>query len=47
MVAMVGHPELQTLRRWHLVTRDAQRLYAQFGFVPLDAPERHMMRRRR
>jgi GNAT superfamily N-acetyltransferase len=47
MVAIVGHRELQTLRRWHLVTRDAQKLYAQFGFVPLDTPERHMMRRRR
>ncbi|HEY0159208.1 MAG TPA: GNAT family N-acetyltransferase [Thermoanaerobaculia bacterium] len=44
MAAIVAHPGLQGLRRWHLVTRDAQGLYAQFGFVPLDAPERHMMR---
>jgi GNAT superfamily N-acetyltransferase len=44
MAAIEAHPELQGLRRWHLVTRDAQGLYAQFGFVPLDAPERHMMR---
>lgn len=47
MHAIVTHPRLQTLRRWHLVTRDAQGLYAQFGFEPLDVPERHMMRRSR
>jgi GNAT superfamily N-acetyltransferase len=47
MAAIVAHPELQGLRRWHLVTRDAQGLYAQFGFEPLDTPERHMMRLRR
>ncbi len=46
MQAIVSDPRLQELRRWHLVTRDAQGLYAQFGFTPLDAPERHMMRRR-
>ena len=40
--AVMHHPELQGLRRWHLVTRDAHGLYAQFGFAPLDAPERHM-----
>lgn len=42
MQAVREHPELQALRRWHLVTRDAHGLYAQFGFAPLDAPERHM-----
>lgn len=42
MRAVREHPELQSLRRWHLVTRDAHGLYAQFGFAPLDAPERHM-----
>lgn len=46
MQAIVTHPRLQGLRRWHLVTRDAHGLYAQFGFEPLDAPERHMMRLR-
>jgi GNAT superfamily N-acetyltransferase len=45
MTAITDHPKLQDLRRWSLVTRDAQALYAQFGFTPLDAPERHMMRR--
>ncbi len=40
--AVMTHPELRGLRRWHLVTRDAHGLYAQFGFASLDAPERHM-----
>ena len=43
MDALVNHRELRGLRRWHLVTRDAQPLYSQFGFTPLDVPERHMM----
>ena len=42
MAAVMAHPGLQGLRRWMLVTRDAHGLYAQFGFAPLDAPERHM-----
>ena len=42
MRAIRQHPDLQTLRRWHLVTRDAHALYAQFGFAPLESPERHM-----
>ena len=42
MEAVVAHPALQPLRRWHLVTRDAHALYAQFGFAPLESPERHM-----
>jgi GNAT superfamily N-acetyltransferase len=36
------HPRLQHLRRQHLVTQDAHRLYAQFGFTPLASPDRHM-----
>lgn len=47
MAAIVAHPRLQGLRRWHLVTRDAHGLYEQFGFEALDAPERHMMKLRR
>ncbi len=42
MQAVMTHPELQGLRRWHLSTRDAHGLYAQFGFAPLDWPDRHM-----
>ena len=44
LTAIAGHPSLQGLRRWHLVTRDAHALYAQFGFAPVAAPERHMER---
>ena len=36
---IVGHQELQGLRRWILATRDAHRLYATFGFTPLKRPE--------
>lgn len=42
MEAVTQHPELQGLRRWLLITRDAQGLYAKFGFTPLSAPERFM-----
>ena len=37
-----SHPDLQGLRRWSLATRDAHGLYSQFGFTPLQMPERHM-----
>ncbi len=40
---MLAHPDLQDVRRWHLVTRDAQGLYAQFAFVEPPAG-RHMER---
>ncbi|HEX2683854.1 MAG TPA: GNAT family N-acetyltransferase [Ferruginibacter sp.] len=39
---IMHHPELQGLRRWMLATKDAHGLYAQFGFLPLDKPERIM-----
>jgi GNAT superfamily N-acetyltransferase len=42
MSAIRSHPELQSLRRWSLVTSDAQGLYRQFGFHELAHPERHM-----
>lgn len=41
---VVGHPELQGLRRWMLLTRDAQGLYQKVGFVPSRTPERLMER---
>jgi GNAT superfamily N-acetyltransferase len=44
MEAVHAHPELQGLRRWALVTKDAQGLYAQFGWTPVTRPERHMER---
>src|SRR5258708_21922770 len=42
MESILQHPELQGLRRWSLVTRDAHRLYSEFGFQALKSPERHM-----
>lgn len=40
--AVLAHPRLQGLRRFVLGTRDAHRLYTQFGFKPLAYPERFM-----
>lgn len=42
MSVIVAHPELQSLRRFSLATRDAQGFYLPFGFVRLAHPERHM-----
>jgi len=33
MRELMTHPDLQGLRRWGLVTRDAHRLYEKFGFA--------------
>ena len=41
---MTTHPELQGLRRWMLMTRDAHGLYAKAGFSPSKTPERLMER---
>lgn len=42
MNAVIAHPQLQGLRRFVLGTRDAHGLYAQYGFTPLNAPDRWM-----
>lgn len=42
MKYIMEYPDLQDLRRWSLVTRDAHSLYSQFGFTALKSPERHM-----
>ena len=42
MQAVIGHPDLQGLRRMLLATRDAHGLYTRFGFKPLAAPDRMM-----
>lgn len=42
MDAVVAHPDLQSLRRFMLATRDAHALYAQYGFTPIDKPEAYM-----
>lgn len=42
MECVMAHPALQGLRRFGLVTRNAQGLYSQFGFRELADPGRHM-----
>ncbi|HTO87317.1 MAG TPA: GNAT family N-acetyltransferase [Thermoanaerobaculia bacterium] len=42
MEVIMGHPQLQNLRRWMLATRDAHGLYEQFGFRSPSNPERLM-----
>jgi GNAT superfamily N-acetyltransferase len=42
METVCSHPDLQGLRRFVLVTRDAHGLYEKFGFAPLEAPTRYM-----
>lgn len=45
MIALaMRHPRLQGLRRWNLVTKGAQAVYAHVGFKPVAYPERHMER---
>ena len=42
MREVMSHPELQGLRRFGLVTRDAHGLYEKLGFAPLADPVGHM-----
>eukprot|EP01133_Synstelium_polycarpum_P010088 gene10088-11764_t len=42
MSLMLFHKDLQGLRRYMLATRDAHGLYAQYGFEPLENPDRLM-----
>ncbi len=42
MACIKAHPDLQSLRRWALATRDAHGLYKQFGFTELKSPQRWM-----
>jgi ribosomal protein S18 acetylase RimI-like enzyme len=42
MEHVMAHPDLQGLRRFSLVTRDAHELYRPFGFTEVKSPERHM-----
>lgn len=44
MEAIEAHPDLQGLRRWTLVTRDAHDLYATYGFRGLANPAGYMER---
>jgi N-acetylglutamate synthase-like GNAT family acetyltransferase len=40
--AVKAHKDLQGIRRFMLVTRDAHGLYKQYGFALLSNPDRHM-----
>lgn len=40
--ATLAHPDLQQLRRFNLVTRDAHGLYARHGFSAIAHPDRYM-----
>lgn len=42
MECIMAHPDLQGLRRWCLLTRDAHGLYKQFGFTELSDSSRWM-----
>ncbi|MBI2684961.1 MAG: GNAT family N-acetyltransferase [Acidobacteria bacterium] len=42
MESVMTHPDLQGLRRFFLVTRDAHGLYEQFGFARATHPDRAM-----
>ena len=42
MDVIKGHPDLQGLRRWILMTRDAHGLYRKFGFREIADPSRCM-----
>jgi GNAT superfamily N-acetyltransferase len=42
MRELMTHPDLQGLRRFGLVTRDAHRLYEKLGFTALANPPGHM-----
>ncbi|MFS0491276.1 GNAT family N-acetyltransferase [Leadbetterella byssophila] len=42
MDTILGHPELQGLRRWILLTNTAEWLYEKYGFVKVPHPEWYM-----
>jgi len=44
VATVLAHPELQGLRRWLLVTRDAHRLYQKLGFDAVADPSMFLTR---
>jgi GNAT superfamily N-acetyltransferase len=42
VACVLGHPELQGLRRWALATADAHGLYERFGFGPAPQAGMHL-----
>lgn len=43
--ALIAHPDLQTLRRWCLATKDAHPVYTPLGFSPVPADRWMELRR--
>jgi predicted GNAT family acetyltransferase len=43
IAALKAHPQLQTIQRWALFTKDAQALYEQFGWRQYPHPDRLMV----
>jgi GNAT superfamily N-acetyltransferase len=41
---LLSCPELRSVRKWMLTTRDAHRFYTKFGFVPIEQPERFLQK---
>ena len=44
---ILNHEDLKGLKRWHLITDDAQGLYKQLGFVVPGDPFKHMEKRKK
>ena len=42
METILAHPDLQGIRRWNLVTRDAHELYRRVGFRDVAKPGNYM-----
>lgn len=42
--SILAHPDLQGLRRFCLMTRDAHGLYQKYGFTPMPDPTRYLER---
>jgi GNAT superfamily N-acetyltransferase len=40
---ILAHPELENIRKWSLHTKDAHKLYQQFGFMVGSNPETYMV----
>jgi GNAT superfamily N-acetyltransferase len=47
METIMGHPDLQGLRRFSLTTRDADGLYRRYGFTDITTPPTHLEINRR
>jgi len=42
MQTIMSHPNLQGLRKWVLLTKDAHELYKKFGWQPISYPDKWM-----